>query len=550
MSKGDRNLNIPRIEPLKRPTRKEEEKERSDEKMKAPEDNVTPGASEALQSTVDVPETTELAGTPESGEKRERPGQRLTERLRSGDSTPVSYRLLGDEYLANEKAKEKDRLERRKKKERGRMTASALADSLRLIGHGAAINKGAYETPWERNEGVETGMRNLDRYQGEYLDTIRRLEELELRDKERAQQLQMEDEAAQDEMEQRERMAEGEAAQDQREFAYEAAQDEADRKLEQERLDLERQREERLWAKMQQDAEEKGNEPAEEDFYKIDQGGSMYGINPKDKDHISAVSEMISKKINDLDERRSEYDEDAWEETEFYEQYQALKKLNSQNWPNEFGSVLSRMPYVWDSEVAEKYGIPVLREEEEDAPREGPLDTIERINKGFMAERERKQKNQGQSTQPEDGNTRQETEQRPQEYGEDAAPAQAGSEEESGQVDAGSQTQEAPEEQEQIDISQLPADSITKLKQTSWDELGSEEQMAQKKEVLKQDYLKSDFPDDSDEAQKALNDAAEGIFQYMNVNDPDLVERQVNRFGGEDRLIEALKEELRKRKSQ
>ena len=92
--------------------------------------------------------------------------------------------LVPPEYFEKKRKEEEAQLEQKKRKERGRMKVAALADTFRLIGHGIGINKGAHETKWEKNEQIETGVKNLDKYTAEHAAAIDKLRDMEMRTRE------------------------------------------------------------------------------------------------------------------------------------------------------------------------------------------------------------------------------------------------------------------------------------------------------------------------------------------------------------------------------
>lgn len=92
--------------------------------------------------------------------------------------------LVPEEYFAQRKEEEAALLKKKQKRERSQIQAAALADTLRLVGHGININRGAHETKWGPNEIVETGVKNLDRYTAEHAAAIAKIQDMELRARE------------------------------------------------------------------------------------------------------------------------------------------------------------------------------------------------------------------------------------------------------------------------------------------------------------------------------------------------------------------------------
>lgn len=476
-------------------------------KLKSPDINV-PNQINEDGTAVYVPENTEGQSTTTTNS----PGQELVNRLKADPSTPAFWRMFGDDYFEKEKEKKKQEYELQQKRERAKMTASALANTLRLIGHGFAINKGAYETPWGDDKNITTGLQNLDKYRGEYLAAIQRLEDIENADKSKAKQMAWQGKMYQD----KQRRLDDETAYareiGQRNFDYKQDRDKVSDDFMREKLDIEWAKLNRLLANDAAARNGSGSSSTDDGIYTLDTPNYVYNIQANNPTHRSALAEMISKKMGTLDYKLKNLDLDAMTEQKLSAQYEALKKLMSQDWPKNFASVMTRLPYVWDDEIAQKYGIPSQKKtnaEEEFQQNGGSngafLDNVDRIAQWMAISKANKDAWYGtSSTQSNDINTNASV----------------------------SNTNSLPTTQQNVNDNK----SSEKQSNTTKD-----------KERLKRQVLKLNDVYSKDPTEENLRTYAMSVLNYNKVTRRAEYEKKLKQFGSEKKLLEAIMNSLRKK---
>lgn len=396
------------------------------EKNKAIEEKskrIAYGNAEDVSNALSPEQEQEIAGK----EQKIRRGQKVIDSVKTNQNAPMAYRLFGDKYFEEERQKEEERLKRREKKERARMTAGALGDTLRLIGHGAAISRGAHETPWDQNKNVATGMKNLDKYEGEYIQALRRLEDMEMKDnligrkaKNEAEAIEREGKRYENERIRKENWREEDRRIREEDMGIKA--EKYDDKLDQQekenrradaRLKLAQERARRYRENAIQSQIENGPETGEdgENYYTYPaESGALYKLNPADPNVQSAIGAMVNKAISKVDDNL--WEGDNFDKNQFSKQYKGLTELQTQTWPDDFGAVLSLAPEFWDEEIAKEFGIEVEMPPPEEQE-EQELGTISQpnyanptnaygINSFFEQERKRKTDREQEATPSEE----------------------------------------------------------------------------------------------------------------------------------------------------
>ena len=389
------------------------------EKNKAIEEKskrIAYGNAEDVSNALSPEQEQEIAGK----EQKIRRGQKVIDSVKTNQNAPMAYRLFGDKYFEEERQKEEERLKRREKKERARMTAGALGDTLRLIGHGAAISRGAHETPWEQNKNVATGMKNLDKYEGEYIQALRRLEDMEMKDnligrkaKNEAEAIEREGKRYENELERKENWREENMGITAEKYDDKLAQQEKENIRADARLKLAQERERRYRENAIQSQIENGPETGEdgENYYTYPaESGALYKLNPADPNVQSAIGAMLNKAISDVDDNL--WEGDNFDKHEFSKLYKGLTELQTQTWPDDFGAVLSLAPEFWDEEIAKEFGIEVEMPppEEQEEQRLGTISQPDYanptnaygINSLFEQERKRKTDREQEATPSEE----------------------------------------------------------------------------------------------------------------------------------------------------
>jgi hypothetical protein len=382
------------------------------EKNKAIEEKskrIAYGNAEDVSNALSPEQEQEIAGK----EQKIRRGQKVIDSVKTNQNAPMVYRLFGDKYFEEERQKEEERLKRREKKERARMTAGALGDTLRLIGHGAAISRGAHETPWEQNKNVATGMKNLDKYEGEYIQALRRLEDMEMKDNLIGRKAKNEAEAIERERKRYENEREEDMGITAEKYKDKLAQQEKENIRADARLKLAQERERRYRGNAIQSQIENGPETGEDgaNYYTYPaESGALYKLNPADPNVQSAIGAMVNKAISKVDDNL--WEGDNFDKHEFSKLYKGLTELQTQTWPDDFGAVLSLAPEFWDEEIAKKFGIEVEMPPPEEQE-EQRLGTISQpnyanptnaygINSLFEQERKRKTDREQEATPSEE----------------------------------------------------------------------------------------------------------------------------------------------------
>jgi hypothetical protein len=389
------------------------------EKNKAIEEKskrIAYGNAEDVSNALSPEQEQEIAGK----EQKIRRGQKVIDSVKTNQNAPMAYRLFGDKYFEEERQKEEERLKRREKKERARMTAGALGDTLRLIGHGAAISRGAHETPWEQNKNVATGMKNLDKYEGEYIQALRRLEDMEMKEnligrkaKNEAEAIERERKRYENELERKENWREENMGITAEKYDAKLAQQEKENRRADARLKLAQERERRYRENAIQSQIENGPETGEdgENYYTYPaESGALYKLNPADPNVQSAIGAMVNKAISKVDDNL--WEGDNFDKHEFSKLYKGLTELQTQTWPDDFGAVLSLAPEFWDEEIAKEFGIEVEMPPPEEQE-EQRLGTISQpnyanptnaygINSFFEQERKRKTDREQEATPSEE----------------------------------------------------------------------------------------------------------------------------------------------------
>lgn len=366
-----------------------------------------------------------LKGKPKTEVFKEDPNQQPKQETRT-EEREIRYNtdypfapIVGPEYFENRKQKEKELLEKRSKREKARMTAGALADTLRLIGHGAAINKGAYETKWGRNENIDQGINSLNQYRDEYANVLRNIEDAEMRDQlagkefnyreflRRSKEKQAADQRA-DERAWREKTYKD--SQDWREgqFDYKKERDEeADKRWRLgHELDKKRVANSR-WYNQQRAKNQSGNKDKEDTKFPFRYDGNEYGIDFSNKDHKAGLAHMANNYLSTLEEELNNMSQEAWRKIENSDLYQSVKKLSDRDWPDDFAAINTILPDFFDPEIAQEYDIPYEQLPGKEQPTYGP--TREDMKTGLdpdlksdvirTLERQRQEK-EGQATQP------------------------------------------------------------------------------------------------------------------------------------------------------
>ena len=389
------------------------------EKNKAIEEKskrIAYGNAEDVSNALSPEQEQEIAGK----EQKIRRGQKVIDSVKTNQNAPMAYRLFGDKYFEEERQKEEERLKRREKKERARMTAGALGDTLRLIGHGAAISRGAHETPWEQNKNVATGMKNLDKYEGEYIQALRRLEDMEMKDniigrkaKNEAEAIEREGKRYENELERKENWREENMGITAEKYDDKLAQQEKENIRADARLKLAQDKERRYRENAIQRQIENGPETGEDgaNYYTYPaESGALYKLNPADPNVQSAIGAMVNKAISKVDDNL--WEGDNFDKHEFSKLYKGLTELQTQTWPDDFGAVLSLAPEFWDEEIAKEFGIEVEMPPPEEQE-EQRLGTISQpnyanptnaygINSFFEQERKRKTDREQEATPSEE----------------------------------------------------------------------------------------------------------------------------------------------------
>ena len=374
------------------------------------------GNAEDVSNALSPEQEQEIAGK----EQKIRRGQKVIDSVKTNQNAPMAYRLFGDKYFEEERQKEEERLKRREKKERARMTAGALGDTLRLIGHGAAISRGAHETPWEQNKNVATGMKNLDKYEGEYIQALRRLEDMEMKDniigrkaKNEAEAIERERKRYENELERKENWREENMGITAEKYDAKLAQQEKENIRADAKLKLAQERERRYRENAIQSQIENGPETGEdgENYYTYPaESGALYKLNPADPNVQSAIGAMVNKAISKVDDNL--WEGDNFDKHEFSKLYKGLTELQTQTWPDDFGAVLSLAPEFWDEEIAKEFGIEGEMPPPEEQEEQG-LGTISQpnyanptnaygINSFFEQERKRKTDREQEATPSEE----------------------------------------------------------------------------------------------------------------------------------------------------
>jgi len=370
------------------------------------------GNAEDVSNALSPEQEQEIAGK----EQKIRRGQKVIDSVKTNQNAPMAYRLFGDKYFEEERQKEEERLKRREKKERARMTAGALGDTLRLIGHGAAISRGAHETPWEQNKNVATGMKNLDKYEGEYIQALRRLEDMEMKDNLIGRKAKNEAEAIERERKRYENEREEDMGIKAEQYGDKLAQQEKENRRADARLKLAQDKERRYRENAIQSQIENGPETGEdgENYYTYPaESGALYKLNPADPNVQSAIGAMLNKAISDVDDNLwGGENGENFDKNQFSKQYKAMTELQTQTWPNDFGAVLSLAPEFWDEEIAKEFGIEGEMPPPEEQEEQG-LGTISQpnyanptnaygINSFFEQERKRKTDREQEATPSEE----------------------------------------------------------------------------------------------------------------------------------------------------
>ena len=294
------------------------------EKNKAIEEKskrIAYGNAEDVSNALSPEQEQEIAGK----EQKIRRGQKVIDSVKTNQNAPMAYRLFGDKYFEEERQKEEERLKRREKKERARMTAGALGDTLRLIGHGAAISRGAHETPWEQNKNVATGMKNLDKYEGEYIQALRRLEDMEMKDNIIGRKAKNEAEAIEREGKRYENEREEDMGITAEKYKDKLAQQEKENRRADARLKLAQDKERRYRENAIQSQIENGPETGEdgENYYTYPaESGALYKLNPADPNVQSAIGAMVNKAISKVDDNL--WEGDNFDKHEFSKLYKGL----------------------------------------------------------------------------------------------------------------------------------------------------------------------------------------------------------------------------------
>jgi len=374
------------------------------------------GNAEDVSNALSPEQEQEIAGK----EQKIRRGQKVIDSVKTNQNAPMAYRLFGDKYFEEERQKEEERLKRREKKERARMTAGALGDTLRLIGHGAAISRGAHETPWEQNKNVATGMKNLDKYEGEYIQALRRLEDMEMKDnligrkaKNEAEAIERERKRYENELERKENWREENMGITAEKYDAKLAQQEKENIRADAKLKLAQERERRYRENAIQSQIENGPETGEDgaNYYTYPaESGALYKLNPADPNVQSAIGAMVNKAISKVDDNL--WEGDNFDKHEFSKLYKGLTELQTQTWPDDFGAVLSLAPEFWDEEIAKEFGIEGEMPPPEEQEEQG-LGTISQpnyanptnaygINSFFEQERKRKTDREQEATPSEE----------------------------------------------------------------------------------------------------------------------------------------------------
>lgn len=501
-----------------------------------------------------------LNGRPETATLKEDPAQQP----QSGNTTTTTERevryntdypfapIVGPEFFENKKKQEEELFKQRAKREKGRMTAGALADTIRLIGHGTAINRGANETQWGENKNVQHGIKAINKYRDEYANALRNIEDAEMQNNLAGKEfnyrefLRKHKEGRQDEQ-----RAE---AQDWREKQYDDSQDwregqfeykkkrdeEADRKW---RLNHELNKERVANSRWYNQNRVKAKDEEDDLSFPFRYQGNEYNIDLADKKHKAGMAEMANSYLSRLEQQRDNYDAAAWRKIENSDIYQAIKRLSNYEWPEDFAPINTILPDFFDPKIAEEYGIPYNQLQGEQAPVNGPTrEDRERLDPDLKSdvirtlERQRQEK---EGNQPVNGP-------------------------EQGQVSTPQQSQQAPPEQEADTANVFPEQNVRNLKGKQFDELRpierqnlietdwqgfdprqDQDAMRLKRDVFIDRFMKSSEADPGTEDK--LNEAAIEMYNYLRYAKP---QQLVNQYGNvtEEQAIQTLKEILQESK--
>jgi hypothetical protein len=263
-------------------------------------------------------------------------------------------------------------------------------------------------------------MKNLDKYEGEYIQALRRLEDMEMKDniigrkaKNEAEAIEREGKRYENELERKENWREENMGITAEKYDDKLAQQEKENIRADAKLKLAQERERRYRENAIQSQIENGPETGEdgENYYTYPaESGALYKLNPADPNVQSAIGAMVNKAISKVDDNL--WEGDNFDKHEFSKLYKGLTELQTQTWPDDFGAVLSLAPEFWDEEIAKEFGIEVEMPPPEEQEEQG-LGTISQpnyanptnaygINSFFEQERKRKTDREQEATPSEE----------------------------------------------------------------------------------------------------------------------------------------------------
>lgn len=444
--------------------------------------------------------------------------------------------IVGPEYFEQQKQKEKELLEKRLKREKGRMTAGALADTIRLIGHGTAINRGAYETPWKKNEHVERGSKALEQYRNQYADAIRNIEDAELRNQLAGKEFnyreflrsKKEKDAEEAEQEAKRRWEE--------QFGYQKERDKVRDEQWEKKHELDKKRvANSRW--YQQRRLENGDDAPEDNQFPFRYRGNEYGIDFSNKYHKAGIAKMANRYLTELEKERDNMSPEAWRKVENSDLYQSVKKLSEKDWPDDFAPISTILPDFFDPNIAQEYNIPYRALPQQTGPVYGP--TREDMNMGLdpglksdviRALEKEKQEKEGTYKQ--------------------TAPQQRSEQPQQQKTDSTSTFPELnPKNLSGKEITDLRPIERNKLLEADWqmfDPRKDQDAMRLKRDVAIDRYMKATESDPGTEDK--LTQAAIEMYNYMKYAKP---QQLVNQFGNipPEEAVEILKEVLEESKN-
>lgn len=281
---------------------------------------------------------------------------------------PAASWFLPDDYFDKRKEEENLKLEERKKKELGRLKASAIADTLRLFGNAAQISRGAYENPW-KNEQIETGFKNLDRYNAENAIALDKLKNMELANQEAKFRNAKENERYQNQQEliadeRSYQRGKAERAEEMQREQFEFQKQQADRNFElgQRRLDIEEKYKEGSVNARQTAADAsaerarnagqpKSNVNPDKLVQATDPSGREFSFNIDKENDREAIAQMARQYMSDAKNK----DAMAQWEAKNSPEWKALNNLLNKKWERDAVSAI--MPYILRTDIADQFEI-------------------------------------------------------------------------------------------------------------------------------------------------------------------------------------------------